>query len=61
MLVPHRPFTRATAVAARDFVVPIGMAVLVGLFLGLQAWIGRRDPKLTIAPVGAHDEYLTFS
>lgn len=56
----HRGFTftwhkvRAVAVAvSKKTAVPVGLLLLIGLFLSLQNRLDRRDPKLALAPVYA--------
>jgi hypothetical protein len=50
--------TVATAVS-KNGAVPIGLLILVGLFLLVQNRMDNRDPKLALAPVFA-DPGVTF-
>ena len=45
--------------SARQFSLPLGMAGVITAFLGVQACLDRRDPKLAKAPLT--DEVLGFS
>ena len=51
--------TQQAARAARQFSLPLGMTSMIALFLGFQACLDRRDPKLAHAPLD--DEVLGFS
>jgi hypothetical protein len=39
---------------------PLTLMFAVGLFLALQDYFDRRDPKLALGPIGARDRRLTF-
>ena len=46
--------------AAQRFAFPLAVAGLVGAFLLFQGRIDRRDPKLAVAPIDAHDDLVVF-
>lgn len=52
-LPPIEELGRIAVESARKLAFPLGLAVLVGLFLLVQSRLDRRDPKLTMAPVEA--------
>ncbi|HEU4979534.1 MAG TPA: hypothetical protein VFT42_11595 [Solirubrobacteraceae bacterium] len=52
--------SRAALATANRFSFPIGLALIVLLFLALQGRIDRRDPKLRLAPVDSKHDLLTF-
>jgi hypothetical protein len=47
--------------AARQFGFPLGLAVLVLLFLAVQGRLDARDPKLAAAPLSIDDDLLPFA
>jgi len=53
-------FTRLAAVALQTFAFPLLLAILVVLYLLLQHWFDRKDPKLAVAPVHSNHDLATF-
>lgn len=51
---------RAAVQAAKALAFPLALALLVVGFLVAQGRIGRKDPKLVLAPVDTREESLTF-
>jgi hypothetical protein len=51
---------RAAATAAKAIAFPLALALLVVAFLIAQGRIGRKDPKLVLAPLDASSDTLTF-
>lgn len=51
---------RAATAVAKALAFPLALALLVVGFLAIQGKIGRKDPKLVLAPVDASHETLTF-
>ena len=51
---------RAAVTAAKALAFPVALALLVVGFLAVQGRIGRKDPKLVLAPVSATEDTLTF-
>ena len=51
---------RAATNAAKALAFPLALALLVVAFLAVQGRIGRKDPKLVLAPVDPIHESLTF-
>jgi hypothetical protein len=52
--------TRLAAVALQTFAFPLLLAILVILYLLLQHWFDRKDPKLAVAPVHSNHDLATF-
>ncbi|NJD29849.1 MAG: hypothetical protein FIA92_16350 [Chloroflexi bacterium] len=50
----------AAAVVATTFSFPLALAILVVIFLLVQARLDSRDPKLRFAPRSAGDIYIPF-
>jgi hypothetical protein len=53
-------FTKLAAVALETFAFPLLLAILVGLYLLIQYWIDRKDPKLAVAPVLSNHDLASF-
>jgi hypothetical protein len=53
-------FAKLAAVALETFAFPLLLAVLVVLYLLLQHWFDRKDPKLAVAPVHSNHDLATF-
>jgi hypothetical protein len=53
-------FTKLAAVALETFAFPLLLAILVVLYLLLQHWFDRKDPKLAVAPVHSNHDLATF-
>jgi hypothetical protein len=51
---------RAAAMAAKAIAFPLALALLVVGFLMAQGRIGRKDPKLVLAPLDTSSDTLTF-
>lgn len=51
---------RAAEKAAKALAFPLALAVIVAGFLMAQGRIGRKDPKLVLAPIDASSETLSF-
>ena len=51
---------RAAAQAARKLAFPMTLVIIVGIFVLGHGRIGRKDPKLMLAPVDNEEETLTF-
>ena len=51
---------RMAAEAAKDLAFPLALALVVAGFLVAQGRVGRKDPKLVLAPVDTREESLTF-
>jgi hypothetical protein len=47
-------------VALQTFAFPMLLAILVLLYLLLQHWIDRKDPKLAMAPVHSNHDLAAF-
>jgi len=59
----YSPFAEAGRVAvaaAKALAFPLALALLVVAFLTVQGRIGRKDPKLVLAPVDGAQDSLTF-
>jgi hypothetical protein len=54
-------FLGAPLRAATKLSVPVGLLLMVAVFLILQAGLNRRDPKLADAPATPDDDALSFS
>ncbi len=53
-------FSRLAAVALQTFAFPLLLAIIVGLYVVLQHWFDRRDPKLAVAPVHSNHDLAAF-
>lgn len=51
---------RAAAAAAKAIAFPLALALLVAAFLMAQGRIGRKDPKLVLAPLDTSSDTLSF-
>lgn len=51
---------RAAVEAAKTLAFPLALIVVVVGFLAIQGRIGRKDPKLALAPVDTAEESLSF-
>lgn len=51
---------RAAVQAAKKLAFPMTLVVIVGIFVVGHGRIGRKDPKLILAPVDNEEEALTF-
>lgn len=51
---------RVAIEAAKTLAFPLVLALVVVGFLAIQGRIGRKDPKLALAPVDTDEEYLAF-
>lgn len=51
---------RLAAEAAKTFAFPLLLAILVIVFLLVQHWIDRKDPKLAMAPVHSNHDLARF-
>jgi hypothetical protein len=60
-VTPTVPAVQLVARSVRALSLPLGPAVVVGMFLVLQGRIDRRDPKLVDAPTGADDDLVEFA
>jgi hypothetical protein len=48
------------AEAAKTFAFPLLLAILVIVFLLVQHWIDKKDPKLAMAPVHSNHDLARF-
>jgi hypothetical protein len=58
--VDNSSLSKLAAVALQTFAFPLLLAILVGLYLLLQHWFDRRDPKLAMAPVHSNHDLAAF-
>jgi hypothetical protein len=57
---PSPSLGRLAAVALETFAFPLLLAIMVILYLLLQHWFDRKDPKLAVAPVHSNHDVVTF-
>lgn len=51
---------KIAAEAAKTFAFPLLLAILVIVFLLVQHWIDKKDPKLAMAPVHSNHDLARF-
>jgi hypothetical protein len=51
---------RLAAVALQTFAFPLLLAIIVALYLLLQHWFDRKDPKLAVAPVHSNHDLASY-